>query len=36
MKPPGMGELVALDPGLIVTPPKRMEVGYVPIVIWQK
>jgi hypothetical protein len=32
MKPPGHGALVALDPALIVTPPKGMEVGYVPIV----
>ena len=32
MAPPGRGELAALDPALIVTPPKGMEVGYVPIV----
>ena len=35
MKPPGHGALVALDPALIVTPPKGMEVGYVPIVTGQ-
>ncbi|HEY5914147.1 MAG TPA: hypothetical protein VJA21_26465 [Verrucomicrobiae bacterium] len=32
MAPPGRGELAALDPALLVTPPKGMEVGYVPIV----
>jgi hypothetical protein len=32
MPPPGRGQLVSLDPGLLVTPPKGMEVGYVPIV----
>ena len=36
MAPPTMGELVALDPALLVTPPKGMEVGYVPIVTNQK
>jgi hypothetical protein len=36
MAPPTMGELVALDPALLVTPPKGMEVGYVPIVTYQK
>jgi hypothetical protein len=35
MAPPGVGELVELDPGLIVSPPKGMEIGYVPIVIGQ-
>lgn len=35
MKPPGMGKLVALDPALIVAPPKGMETGYVPIVTGQ-
>ena len=29
------GKLVALDPALIVTPPKGLEVGYVPIVTHQ-
>ena len=32
MAPPSQGELVTLDPALLVTPPKGMEVGYVPIV----
>ena len=36
MAPPTMGELVALDPALLVTPPKGMELGYVPIVTNQK
>ena len=36
MAPPTMGELVTLDPALLVTPPKGMEVGYVPIVIRQE
>jgi hypothetical protein len=35
MAPPGRGKLVALDPALIVTPPKSMEFGYVPIVTGQ-
>jgi len=30
--PPTHGKLVALDPALIVTPPKGLDVGYVPIV----
>jgi hypothetical protein len=32
MAPPTRGKLVSLDPGLLVTPPKGLEVGYVPIV----
>jgi hypothetical protein len=32
MPPPTRGELVSLDPGLLVTPPKGLEMGYVPIV----
>ena len=32
MPPPTHGKLVALDPALLVTPPKGLEVGYVPIV----
>jgi hypothetical protein len=32
MRPPTRGKLAALDPALIVTPPKGLEVGYVPIV----
>jgi hypothetical protein len=35
MKPPTQGKLVAIDPALIVKPPKGMEVGYVPIVVGQ-
>jgi hypothetical protein len=36
MQPPKEGELVSLDPALIVKPPHGLEVGYVPIVIGQK
>jgi len=36
MPPPTSGELVQLDPALLVTPPKGMEVGYVPIVTRQE
>ncbi len=32
MPPPTRGELASLDPALLVTPPKGMERGYVPIV----
>lgn len=32
LPPPTVGKLADLDPALIVTPPKGMEVGYVPIV----
>jgi len=35
MAPPTRGTLVALDPALLVTPPKGAEVGYVPIVTHQ-
>jgi hypothetical protein len=35
MAPPSRGSLVALDPALFVTPPKGLEVGYVPIVTHQ-
>jgi hypothetical protein len=35
MAPPSSGSLVALDPALFVTPPKGLEVGYVPIVTHQ-
>jgi hypothetical protein len=35
MPPPSHGTLVSLDPGLLVTPPKGLEVGYVPIVTHQ-
>jgi len=33
---PSRGELVALDPALFVTPPKGLELGYVPIVTRQE
>ncbi|MFO1012013.1 MAG: hypothetical protein U1F29_18290 [Planctomycetota bacterium] len=36
MAPPTTGELVELDPALIVTPPKGLEFGYVPIVVRQE
>jgi len=32
MAPPSRGVLVTLDPALLVTPPKGLELGYVPIV----
>jgi hypothetical protein len=31
MAPPKRGKPAALDPALIVRPPKGMEVGFVPI-----
>jgi hypothetical protein len=31
LPPPGMGTLATLDAALIVTPPKGLEIGYVPI-----
>jgi len=31
MAPPTRGKLVSLDPALLVTPPKGMKTGYVPI-----
>ena len=36
MAPPTRGELVKLDPALLVEPPKGLEVGYVPIVTRQE
>ena len=36
MAPPTTGELVALDPALLVMPPAGFEVGYVPIVTRQE
>lgn len=36
MAPPTRGKLVALDPALLATPPKGLEVGYVPIVTRQE
>ena len=35
MAPPSHGTLVTLDPALLVTPPKGLELGYVPIVLRQ-
>lgn len=32
LAPPDRGTLASLDAGLIVTPPKGLEIGYVPIV----
>ncbi len=36
MAPPTRGKLIALDPALLVIPPKGLEVGYVPIVTHQE
>ena len=36
MPPPSHGTLVTLDPALLVTPPKGLEYGYVPIVTGQE
>jgi len=36
MAPITKGKLVSLDPALLVTPPKGMELGYVPIVTHQE
>ena len=36
MAPPTHGKLVALDPALLVTPPRGLETGYVPIVTRQE
>ena len=35
LAPPTRGELAALDPALVVRPPKGLEKGYVPIVVRQ-
>jgi len=35
LAPPTTGSLASLDPALIVTPPKGLEVGYVPIALRQ-
>jgi len=32
LPPPKIGELAAIDPALILTPPPGLEAGYVPIV----
>jgi hypothetical protein len=31
LPPPTVGKLADLDPAVLVTPPKGMEIGYVPI-----
>ncbi len=31
LAPPTVGRLAALDPAQVLTPPKGLEVGYVPI-----
>ncbi len=36
LPPPTAGKLADIDPALIVTPPKGLEVGYVPIVTRQE
>lgn len=32
LPPPTLGKLADLDPAVLVTPPKGLEIGYVPIV----
>lgn len=32
LPPPTVGKLADLDPAVLVTPPKGLEIGYVPIV----
>jgi hypothetical protein len=32
LPPPQVGKLADLDPAVLVTPPKGLEIGYVPIV----
>jgi hypothetical protein len=36
MAPLRRGSLATLDPALLVTPPKGLERGYVPIVTYQE
>jgi hypothetical protein len=36
LQPPTSGVLATLDSALLVTPPRGMEVGYVPIVTRQE
>lgn len=35
LPPPTVGKLAELDPAVLVTPPKGLDVGYVPIVVRQ-
>lgn len=36
LAPPKFGRLAHIDPALIVTPPKGLEIGYVPIAVRQE
>lgn len=36
LPPPARGQLAELDPALLVTPPKGLEAGYVPIAVRQE
>jgi hypothetical protein len=36
LPPPAVGKLADLDPAVLVTPPKGLEIGYVPIVTRQE
>ncbi len=36
LPPPAVGELASVDPALVVSPPKGLEIGYVPIVTFQE
>lgn len=36
LPPPSSGRLARLDPALLVTPPKGLEVGFVTIVTRQE
>jgi len=36
MPPPTTGQLLTLDPALLVRPPPGLELGYVPIVTRQE
>jgi hypothetical protein len=36
LPPPTLGKLADLDPAVLVTPPKGLEIGYVPIVTRQE
>lgn len=36
LPPPTTGRLASLDPALLVTPPKGLEIGYVPIALRQE
>jgi hypothetical protein len=36
LAPPRAGKLVSFDTHLFVTPPKGMEIGFVPIVVRQE